>query len=101
MIGHDLVVLRNGPLVVVTIDRTALLIPLSCQVSKPVVDVRESCCSGSDFTGAILALAGYPSIRYDDPAIIAGQGTVALEMLEQAPELDLLVVRARFGHDGE
>jgi threonine dehydratase len=29
---------------------------------------------------------------YDDPAIIAGQGTVALEMLEQAPELDMLVV---------
>jgi len=29
---------------------------------------------------------------YDDPAIIAGQGTVALEMLEQAPELDVLVV---------
>ena len=29
---------------------------------------------------------------YDDPAIIAGQGTVALEMLEQAPSLDTLVV---------
>jgi threonine dehydratase len=29
---------------------------------------------------------------YDDAAIIAGQGTVALEMLEQAPALDLLVV---------
>jgi len=29
---------------------------------------------------------------YDDPAIIAGQGTVALEMLEQAPELDTLLV---------
>jgi threonine dehydratase len=29
---------------------------------------------------------------YDDPAIIAGQGTVALEMLEQAPALDVLVV---------
>jgi threonine dehydratase len=29
---------------------------------------------------------------YDDPAIIAGQGTVALEMLEQAPDLDVLVV---------
>lgn len=29
---------------------------------------------------------------YDDAAIIAGQGTVALEMLEQAPELDTLVV---------
>jgi threonine dehydratase len=29
---------------------------------------------------------------YDDAAIIAGQGTVALEMLEQAPELEVLVV---------
>jgi threonine dehydratase len=29
---------------------------------------------------------------YDDPAIIAGQGTVALEMLEQAPELEALAV---------
>jgi len=29
---------------------------------------------------------------YDDPAIIAGQGTVALEMLEQAPGLEALVV---------
>ena len=29
---------------------------------------------------------------YDDPAIIAGQGTVALEMLEQAPDLELLAV---------
>ena len=29
---------------------------------------------------------------YDDPAIIAGQGTVALEMLEQAPQLEVLVV---------
>ena len=29
---------------------------------------------------------------YDDPAIIAGQGTVALEMLEQSPGLDVLLV---------
>jgi len=29
---------------------------------------------------------------YDDPMVMAGQGTVALEMLEQAPELDTLVV---------
>ena len=29
---------------------------------------------------------------YDDPAVIAGQGTVALEMLEDVPELDALVV---------
>jgi threonine dehydratase len=29
---------------------------------------------------------------YDDPQVIAGQGTVALEMLEDAPELDVLIV---------
>jgi threonine dehydratase len=29
---------------------------------------------------------------YDDPLVIAGQGTIALEMLEQVPELDTLVV---------
>ncbi len=29
---------------------------------------------------------------YDDPAIIAGQGTIALEMLEQVPDLDVLVI---------
>ena len=29
---------------------------------------------------------------YDDPYIIAGQGTIALEMLEDVPDLDVLVV---------
>ena len=29
---------------------------------------------------------------YDDPAIIAGQGTVGLEMLEQVPDIDTLVI---------
>ena len=29
---------------------------------------------------------------YDDPAVVAGQGTIALEMLEDAPQLDALVV---------
>lgn len=29
---------------------------------------------------------------YDDPAIIAGQGTVALEMLAEHPDLDVLIV---------
>src|SRR3954452_12345776 len=29
---------------------------------------------------------------YDDPHIIAGQGTIALEMLEETPELDVLVI---------
>jgi threonine dehydratase len=33
-----------------------------------------------------------PVHPYDDPAVIAGQGTVALEMLADEPELDTLIV---------
>lgn len=33
-----------------------------------------------------------PVVPFDDPAIVAGQGTVALEMLEEVPELDTLLV---------
>jgi threonine dehydratase len=29
---------------------------------------------------------------YDDPHIIAGQGTIALEMLEEVPDLDVLII---------
>src|ERR1700733_9558301 len=29
---------------------------------------------------------------YDDPAIIAGQGTIALEMLDEVDDLDVLVI---------
>jgi threonine dehydratase len=29
---------------------------------------------------------------YDDPAVMAGQGTLALELLEDAPDLDMLVI---------
>src|SRR5713101_470391 len=29
---------------------------------------------------------------YDDPLVIAGQGTIALEMLEEVPDLDMLVI---------
>lgn len=54
--------------------------------------------------GAVLAEAAAEAERlaaeeglvfvhpYDDPAVIAGQGTIALEMLAAAPELDTLVV---------
>ncbi|MEM1091579.1 MAG: pyridoxal-phosphate dependent enzyme [Pseudomonadota bacterium] len=33
-----------------------------------------------------------PVPPYDDPRVIAGQGTIALELLEQVPELDAIVI---------
>lgn len=52
---------------------------------------------GVDEAGAyaqrLAAQHGYVFVHpYDDPRIIAGQGTIAVEMLEDTPELDCLVL---------
>jgi threonine dehydratase len=42
---------------------------------------------------AIAAEQGLALVHpYDDPAVVAGQGTIALEMLRAVPELDTLVI---------
>jgi threonine dehydratase len=47
----------------------------------------------SDHAQALRASHGLTFIHpFDDPFVIAGQGTVALEMLEDVPDLDTLVV---------
>jgi threonine dehydratase len=44
-------------------------------------------------TAALVAERGLPFVSpYDDPAVIAGQGTVALELFDQVGALDALVV---------
>jgi threonine dehydratase len=50
----------------------------------------------ADATDVALEIAAKENLvfvhPYDDPAIIAGQGTVALEMLAERPDLDVLLV---------
>ena len=58
-----------------------------------VVLKGETLREASDHADALAAERGLAFIHpYDDPRIIAGQGTVALEMLEDVPDLDILVV---------
>ena len=46
-----------------------------------------------DFTKRLAEEKGYTLIHpFDDEAVIAGQGTLGLELLEQAPDLDTIVV---------
>ncbi|MCE2460857.1 MAG: threonine ammonia-lyase [Pseudomonadales bacterium] len=46
-----------------------------------------------DFTKRLAEEQGYTLIHpFDDEAVIAGQGTLGLELLEQAPNLDTIVV---------
>ncbi len=54
---------------------------------EPTLAAREACCAEiQQRTGATLI---HP---YDDWQVITGQGTAALEMVEQVPELDAIVV---------
>ncbi len=58
-----------------------------------VVIEGDSLADASAHAHALEARDGLTFIHpYDDPLVIAGQGTVALEMLEQHPALDALVV---------
>ncbi|MHC5022916.1 MAG: pyridoxal-phosphate dependent enzyme [Planctomycetota bacterium] len=53
---------------------------------EPTLAARES------VTEDVIAHTGATLIPpYDHPAIIAGQGTVALELMEQAPDLDAII----------
>lgn len=52
-----------------------------------------SLAEAADFARALAAREGLLMVHpYDDADVIAGQGTVGLEMLEQHPQLDCLVV---------
>ena len=48
---------------------------------------------GVQFTHDLAAKEGLTFIHpFDDPVVASGQGTVALEMLEQQPDLDVIVI---------
>jgi threonine dehydratase len=58
-----------------------------------VVLYGETLAECQDRVGEIIAERGLVLVHpYDDPAIIAGQGTIALEMLDEVPDLDVLVI---------
>ena len=58
-----------------------------------VVLCGETLSEAQDRVAAIIAERQLVLIHpYDDPAIIAGQGTIALEMLDEVADLDVLVI---------
>jgi threonine dehydratase len=60
--------------------------------AKVVLD-GETLSECQDHVAALIAERQLVLVHpYDDPAIIAGQGTVALEMLDEVPALDMLVI---------
>jgi threonine dehydratase len=58
-----------------------------------VILYGETLSDSAERAQAIAAEEGLAFVHpYDDPAVMAGQGTVALEMLAEAPDLDQIVV---------
>ena len=53
------------------------------------VNVEECLAAANEFSASTGALVVPP---FDDPAVIAGQGTVALEMLDTQPQIENLIV---------
>lgn len=81
------------PVTVVMPDYAPLIKITTCQRLGARVVVR-----GADFAAAraeadtLVASDGLTYIHgFDDPAIIAGQGTMALEILKQVPDVDAIV----------
>ncbi len=71
----------------------------STKVTRTAAWGAEVVLHGMDFTEAVAHAAELGEQRqlvavhpFDDPAIIAGQGTLALEMLHDAPDLDAIVI---------
>jgi threonine dehydratase len=68
------------------IDRTEALGARVVLKGQSLVDARRAADALAEERGFVLV---HP---YDDPAVIAGQGTIALEMLDDCPGLDSLIV---------
>jgi threonine dehydratase len=86
--------------------RLGIPVTIVMPVSTPIVKVQQTRSHGANVVlvgdGFEAAFAHACTLQaeqsltfvhpFDDPAIMAGQGTVAIEMLEDAPELDMIVV---------
>ena len=86
--------------------RLGIPVTIVMPVSTPIVKVQQTRSHGAkvvmfgeDFDAAYdhaRQLEGERGLTFvhpfDDPAIMAGQGTVAIELLEDAPEIDMIVV---------
>jgi threonine dehydratase len=86
LLGIDATIVMPGVTPFTKITRTEILGAHVVLQGATLTDATTAAREIAARTGATIVPA------YDDPAIIAGQGTVALEMLSARPDLDVLVV---------
>ncbi len=75
------------------VARHAHLAGIAATIVMPRFSPATKVAEAAAHAHALAAREGLVFVHpYDDPAVIAGQGTMALEMLEDAPEIDTLVI---------
>jgi threonine dehydratase len=82
--------------------KAVIVMPLTTPFSKiertewlgaEVVLRGESVAESTVYAKELAVTRGYVFVHpYDDPLVIAGQGTIAIEMLEDRPQIDTLVI---------
>lgn len=97
--NHALGLAYHGSLlgipVTVVMPRFAPLIKVATcgRLGARIVQHGDTFQEAREHAGVLATAEGLTYIHgYDDPAIIAGQGTLALEVLEQVPDLEAIVV---------
>lgn len=97
--NHALGLAYHGALlgvpVTVVMPRFAPLIKVATcrRLGAHIVQHGDTFQEAREHAGALASSQGLTYVHgYDDPAIIAGQGTLALEVLEQVPDLEAIVV---------
>lgn len=85
--------LGTAAVILVPEDAPAVKIDVVRRLGAEIVTYDRFAEDRDEATATFVAERGVPFVPpYDDPAIVAGQGTAALELLEDAGDLDVLVV---------
>ncbi len=79
--------------IVMPADAPAAKVAATREYGAEVVFYDRSTMNRGSIAAEVAAQSGATLVPpYDDPAIVAGQGTVALELLQDVPDLDVLLV---------
>jgi threonine dehydratase len=80
-------------IIVMPFDAPAAKVAATREYGAEVVFYERAAMNRAELAGTIARERGATLVPpYDDPNVIAGQGTVALELLEDVPDLDVLLV---------
>ncbi len=78
--------------IVMPVTTPSIKVSRTAHLGAEIVRFGETFDEARDHAAAVAAERGYELLSpFDDPAVIAGQGTVALELLADVPDLDAIV----------